>query len=1182
MKKLFKPNKKTISLIMAALMVVSVALPTFASTGALDGEDGSQEAVVEIQTTPEPTQEPTPEPTQEPIAEPTLEPTVEPTAEPTDETGAQASPEPTDASETQEPDTQVSPSPSKEPELDETGATETPTVSPSPTPSEEELSAATIDELEGEALVEISPSPTPTPTATPEPFQMKMFVHQSVVSADEVDSFIATFAGQANSESLYAPAYKVTLTKEVDGSILDDITPSAVTASFKAYYLESLNSTGEIKQLIDELVASDILPENIGEYNAMYSAYKNGNIPAEYTNTFTKLTKDLPDATPIVWYVMKDQSTGLHVDGMILDAYTVTYALNGGNWVVSGSKDYTRPNLHYSGQTINVTSTYPTKAGHIFTGWELSSNNTVYPNGSSFPMPSEPIVLSAQWMAIDDLVINEGVGTDLVNGAGLSREELEAIDGIETYSFELNPGKSDREGNKETIIQDLVDTLKTYGYTTTTSSWTWTVNSSVKPENGYAGGNEGPYYNNIPTRIIDENGGLKNSPWYGTVTIPLKVGTQNTSITIDWSFNLTAQKLTAKYYENQEAFNASQVSTTLVDANDYFYGETTTVIENQPTPAEGFEFTSWALTDRWAGTSSNEERMYNSGESLTLNSFFIELVAQYQLKEYNISANEMTAVYSKNEIEYDKSKLNLGELDANNATIIYKDSQGNTLESAPVDVGTYTVEVSLNHPGDETVKITTNTTLKITPKPVTVTAKDDTKIYGQEDELGYEGYEIDGILSGDEIGATFTVTRPSMSVSEDYPLGQKDNKGEYDLVPEILSGTINPNYTIETDGYINGTLEITARNITLKASDAGKIYGEVDPEFTIEIDSGVLANDDEIEDLFGEGMSPVVQRVELEDIDDENVGNYVNGLAIFTGRVKGFEESKLNENYEITYKQGDFEIVHRPVNIIAEDSSKFVNEDDPSPFEYTLRSANEDLYADKGYKMSGPVLVDDNDLGTILVGRPNANTQNDENHTYVDALVVSYNDSANYVVTTQKGDFTINPVTTSIIAPKEDLVIVAPTTPEIEPELPEVPEVQIERVEVSADTAPEISINEANVPLAGRDSSAWALVNLILTILTSLISFVLIIKIIARNNKDEEDEENTTSTRNNKTLMKLLSVIPAIATIVLFIYTQDITLPRAMIDEYTIPTAVITVIQLVIALLSKSKVEKETAEEKHT
>ena len=119
-------------------------------------------------------------------------------------------------------------------------------------------------------------------------------------------------------------------------------------------------------------------------------------------------------------------------------------------------------------------------------------------------------------------------------------------------------------------------------------------------------------------------------------------------------------------------------------------------------------------------------------------------------------------------------------------------------------------------------------------------------------------------------------------------------------------------------------------------------------------------------------------------------------------------------------------------------------------------------------------------------------------------------------------------------------------------------------------------------PLAGLGTGAWALINLILTIVTTLLSILLLIGYIGKKKKALEDEDGNVVLdengkevmeyeKNKKGLWRLISIIPALIAIIVFIFTEDMTLPMIFVDKWTILHVVIALVQVVVMVLCKKK-----------
>ena len=127
-------------------------------------------------------------------------------------------------------------------------------------------------------------------------------------------------------------------------------------------------------------------------------------------------------------------------------------------------------------------------------------------------------------------------------------------------------------------------------------------------------------------------------------------------------------------------------------------------------------------------------------------------------------------------------------------------------------------------------------------------------------------------------------------------------------------------------------------------------------------------------------------------------------------------------------------------------------------------------------------------------------------------------------------------------------------------------------------------------PLAGLGTGTWALINLILTIVTTLLSILLLIGYIGKKKKALEDEDGNVVLdengkevmeyeKNKKGLWRLISIIPALIAIIVFIFTEDMTLPMIFVDKWTILHVVIALVQVVVMVLCKKKKDENDEDE---
>jgi uncharacterized repeat protein (TIGR02543 family) len=137
--------------------------------------------------------------------------------------------------------------------------------------------------------------------------------------------------------------------------------------------------------------------------------------------------------------------------------------------------------------------------------------------------------------------------------------------------------------------------------------------------------------------------------------------------------------------------------------------------------------------------------------------------------------------------------------------------------------------------------------------------------------------------------------------------------------------------------------------------------------------------------------------------------------------------------------------------------------------------------------------------------------------------------------------------------------------------------------------APE-GLSEDKVPLnAAPNNAAWALINLILMLLTAGSCLFMLVRAVlgkrrVRSNRYAEDQESSYEVKfqqyDRKTPWKLFSVVPAVIAIIVFVLTENMSLPMILIDKWTLLMAIIALAQMVVIILAKRGKEKpESSEE---
>jgi heme/copper-type cytochrome/quinol oxidase subunit 2 len=100
----------------------------------------------------------------------------------------------------------------------------------------------------------------------------------------------------------------------------------------------------------------------------------------------------------------------------------------------------------------------------------------------------------------------------------------------------------------------------------------------------------------------------------------------------------------------------------------------------------------------------------------------------------------------------------------------------------------------------------------------------------------------------------------------------------------------------------------------------------------------------------------------------------------------------------------------------------------------------------------------------------------------------------------------------------------------------------------------------------GTSSGQWALLNLILAVVAIIFAFALIIHLFTGRRKDENSYGNTTKGSNGN-IWRALVVIAGIASPIVFLLTEDMTLPMSIVDMWTLLMAAIVVVQVVLTLV---------------
>ena len=312
--------------------------------------------------------------------------------------------------------------------------------------------------------------------------------------------------------------------------------------------------------------------------------------------------------------------------------------------------------------------------------------------------------------------------------------------------------------------------------------------------------------------------------------------------------------------------------------------------------AEGDTFESVTVTGSQTsvGSSDNEpsEAVIKNGTNQDVTSNYNITYANGMLE---VTGKPVTITADSDSKIYDGSSLTKNSY-TNTAL-----AEGDYIDSVTISGSQTTVGNSNNVPSGAVIKNSSNEdvtssysisyangTLEVTGKALTITADSDSKVYDGT-ELTKNGYTNTALAEGDYIDSvtvtgTQTVAGESANVPSEAVI--KNSNGE----------DVTASYDIT---YVDGTLEVTQKAVTIMADDATKVYDGT--ELTIEsYTNSDLAAGDTIESVTVTGSQT-------------NAGQSENAPS--EAVIKNANGDDVTASYDITYVDGTLEVTKKPVTI---------------------------------------------------------------------------------------------------------------------------------------------------------------------------------------------------------------------------------------------------------------------------
>ncbi|WP_225755191.1 S-layer family protein [Actinotalea sp. Marseille-Q4924] len=346
---------------------------------------------------------------------------------------------------------------------------------------------------------------------------------------------------------------------------------------------------------------------------------------------------------------------------------------------------------------------------------------------------------------------------------------------------------------------------------------------------------------------------------------------------------LTAGSNYAVTFENGTLEVAARSVTVTADAKSKTYGDadptlTYAITAGSLAPGDSFTGSLARAAGENAGEYAITKDTLSLGGNYALNFVGAELTIDQ--RAITVTADAQSKVYGDDDPELIYT-VTAGDLvDGDGFTGSLTRADGNT-------VGTYAIGQGTLTAGGNYDLTYTGADLSITPKPITVTAENKSKTYGDADpDL------TTSVTSGSLVGTD--------TLSGSLVRAAGENIGSYAISQGSL--TAGPNYTLT---FVDGSLGISARAITVTADAKTKTYGDADPALTYEVTN--LVDGDQLTGALARSAG-------------ENVGGYDIGRGTVAA----------SDNYVVTYVPNQLVITQRSLTVTADAKSKTYGDADPA------------------------------------------------------------------------------------------------------------------------------------------------------------------------------------------------------------------------------------------------------------
>ena len=483
---------------------------------------------------------------------------------------------------------------------------------------------------------------------------------------------------------------------------------------------------------------------------------------------------------------------------------------------------------------------------------------------------------------------------------------------------------------------------------------------------------------------------------------------------------------------------------------------------------------------------------------------------------------------SPSDITYDGKEHKWSPVVSSKAKTALVAGKDYAVEYSTTDFTNVTGEITVTIRGINNYTGSLTRTYKILPREYTVTTESNSKVY--DGTALTAGGKIEGIVKGETY--SFTITGAQTDV------GSSDNT--YDL--KWTGSAKESNYKHGKDSI--GTLTVKAKSIVPDGPDT--------PE---EKKTGITVSDPSDSKYDGKEHREVLTvkdtKTDKKLVADKDYSvtysdDLVNAGTV-TIKVAGL--GNYTGSFTKTYK-----ITKRSVTLTSANATKTY--DGTALTNTSITVSGDGFVEGEGaeYKVTGTQTQVGNSANSFEY-KLNENTL-----------------ASNYDITKVVGTLTI----TAAPAP----VIPAPT-----PRTPSVPQVitpveTVEKEETPKAKEPKTEKVEEEYTPKASPQYYWALINLICAIVTVLFGLLLLISKRHKDEDDKEDDETKQQTTTNEDeekeqekkrglFTRVLAVLIAIASVVFFLVTEDLSLDWTWTDQWTIWMVVLGIVQIVVFFIGR-------------